>query len=125
MSYPKEAMDQAPEKPGHFKENITWEVTSSDQLRKLVNDTLDEEILQPLAALKMGLSTLPSQTIDDRKQTEAKLTEITLQTIRLVRGLQNILREDPTKPIPIDHRYESGGGNPVVALDLIADAPFK
>lgn len=97
---------------------ITWEVVRPEQFRLLLADTIGETVLQNVAAACSGAPLLRSMPAQAANQGEIiGLVEATTRdAVAQLRAIQELLRQDPNAPIPIDHRYENMG-HLMIALD--------
>lgn len=122
MSYTEREMDQSPETP-KIEQGVTWEVIKPEELPPLLDHTIEETVFQSAARADTGtalLAMIPPQDTGKREKALEMLGKATTATVHQLRQLQAVLKQDPSKPVPIDHRY--GSKYLIIALDLIEDS---
>ncbi len=116
MGYSNEVSGQTPEEE---QSQITWEVINPADLPQLLHDTLNETVIQHISAAGMFAELLGSdlpQHIEQRNKSTQQISSEITKAFEQLRNLQRLLKQDPSQPIPIDHKYESARGNRIIAL---------
>lgn len=116
-------MDSETERPNP---NITWEVVEPGRLLRILDSTVEETVLQDVAAANIASERLPMVPAEDIERRDGFIKLIQQTTARAaerIRTIQDLLRQDPNRPIPIDHRYENTTGHLIIALDAVSNPP--
>lgn len=110
-----------------FNPNITWEVINRDELVTIVDHTIEETILQDVSTANTASELLPRIPPDNNVRIANSIgliQQTTDRAVKRIRALQDILRQDPSIHIPIDHRYENTTGHLIIALDSVLNPPI-
>lgn len=117
------AEDQELPTPTEVEQNIKWEVVDDPtRLRKLLSETLRETLYQDFSVVFSGISMLSDQDEESQKEYIKGIKSATDSGLKRIKRLQQLLKQDPTQPLPINYKYPEPE-SAIIELDIESPKP--